>query len=176
MVVRYRLCCDVLQEDDVAALCASAQDAFGSLDIVINNAGIGYLMSPIVETELESWDAVLGVNLRGAFLMAKHGARAMIEQGRGGRIINIASQAAKSGFPYAAAYCSSKHGMVGLTRVAAIELGKHGITRQRGVPKPHNDRPGSVAERVLLRGSWTNDGRVPGGHALTNPAGPAGSD
>ncbi len=52
----------------------------------------------------------------------------MIEQGRGGRVVNIASQAAKSGFPFAAAYCSSKHGMVGLTRVSAIELGQHGIT------------------------------------------------
>ncbi len=121
-------CCDVLDEDNVAALCQTASDTFGGLDIVVNNAGIGYLMSPIVETAAESWDAVLGVNLRGAFLMTKHGAKLMIEQGRGGRIINIASQAAKSGFPYAAAYCSSKHGMVGLTRVSAIELGKHAIT------------------------------------------------
>jgi meso-butanediol dehydrogenase/(S,S)-butanediol dehydrogenase/diacetyl reductase len=52
----------------------------------------------------------------------------MIAQGRGGRVVNIASQASKSGFPYAAAYCSSKHGMVGLTRVSAIELGQHAIT------------------------------------------------
>jgi meso-butanediol dehydrogenase/(S,S)-butanediol dehydrogenase/diacetyl reductase len=52
----------------------------------------------------------------------------MVRQGRGGRIVNIASQAAKSGFPFASAYCSSKHGMVGLTRVTAIELGRHGIT------------------------------------------------
>ena len=52
----------------------------------------------------------------------------MVRQGRGGRIVNIASQAAKSGFPFASAYCSSKHGLVGLTRVTAIELGRHGIT------------------------------------------------
>ena len=120
--------CDVLREDDVIALCHTAEKTFGGLDIVVNNAGIGYLMSPIVKTTVESWDAVLGVNLRGAFLMTKHAARLMIAQGSGGRIINIASQAAKSGFPYAAAYCSSKHGMVGLTRVSAIELGEHGIT------------------------------------------------
>ena len=120
--------CDVLVEDDVAALCEFAADTFGGLDILVNNAGIGYLMSPITEMTVESWDAVLGVNLRGAFLATKHAARQMIEQGRGGRIINIASQASKSGFPFAAGYCSSKHGMVGLTRVAAIELGQHGIT------------------------------------------------
>ena len=120
--------CDVLIEDDVAALCEFAAETFGGLDILVNNAGIGYLMSPITEMTIESWDAVLGVNLRGAFLATKHAARKMIEQGRGGRIINIASQASKSGFPFAAGYCSSKHGMVGLTRVAAIELGEHGIT------------------------------------------------
>lgn len=120
--------CDVLDEADIIGLCDRARDAFGGMDILVNNAGIGYLMSPIVETDAEAWDTVLGVNLRGAFLATKHAARIMIEQGRGGRIINIASQAAKSGFPFAAGYCSSKHGMIGLTRVAAIELGEHGIT------------------------------------------------
>jgi meso-butanediol dehydrogenase/(S,S)-butanediol dehydrogenase/diacetyl reductase len=120
--------CDVLVEDDVIGLCEFANSTFGGLDILVNNAGIGYLMSPITEMTVESWDAVLGVNLRGAFLATKHAARRMIEQGRGGRIINIASQASKSGFPFAAGYCSSKHGMVGLTRVAAIELGQHDIT------------------------------------------------
>ena len=120
--------CDVLDEEAVSHLCEKTQSHFGRLDIVVNNAGIGYLMSPIVETSADAWDAVLGVNLRGAFLMTKYAAKIMIEQGQGGRIINVASQAAKSGFPFAAAYCSSKHGMVGLTRVAAIELGKHDIT------------------------------------------------
>ncbi len=120
--------CDVLVEDDVESLVAFAKDTYGALDILVNNAGIGYLMSPITETTVESWDAVLGVNLRGAFLAIKHAAKLMIEQGRGGRVINIASQASKSGFPFAAGYCSSKHGMIGLTRVAAIELGAHGIT------------------------------------------------
>ncbi len=122
------LACDVLSEDDISSTIDAAVDAFGGLDILVNNAGIGFLMSPITETSIEDWDKVLGVNLRGAFLATKHAARRMIEQDRGGRIINIASQAAKSGFPYAAGYCSSKHGMVGLTRVAAIELGQHGIT------------------------------------------------
>ncbi len=120
--------CDVLVEEQVAAAIAQASEAFGGIDILVNNAGIGFLMSPITETSAEDWDKVLGVNLRGAFLATKHAARQMIEQGRGGRIVNIASQAAKSGFPYASAYCSSKHGMVGLTRVSAIELGQHGIT------------------------------------------------
>jgi meso-butanediol dehydrogenase/(S,S)-butanediol dehydrogenase/diacetyl reductase len=70
----------------------------------------------------------MDVNLTGPFLCSQHAARHMIAAGRGGRIINIASQAAKSGFPHLAAYVSSKHGLVGQTRTLAIELGSAGIT------------------------------------------------
>ncbi len=119
---------DVLDEHQVKAVIAATVERYGALDILVNNAGIGYLMKPILEMSLAEWDAVLGVNLRGAFLCTKYAAERMVAQGRGGRIVNIASQAAKSGFPFASAYCSSKHGMVGLTRVTAIELGRHGIT------------------------------------------------
>ena len=120
--------CDVLEESAVAALVSFAVRTFGRLDIMVNNAGIGYLMKPLIETEQSQWDAVLGVNLRGVFFGIKHAARQMIAQGGGGRIINIGSQASKSGFPFAAAYVSSKHGVVGLTRTAALELGQHRIT------------------------------------------------
>ena len=85
-------------------------------------------MKPMLETDASEWEAVIAVNLSGAFYGTKHAARAMIARGRGGRIINIASQAAKSGFPHMAPYCSSKHGMIGLTRSIAIELGAHAIT------------------------------------------------
>ena len=119
---------DVLEESQVKAVIARTVERFGGIDILVNNAGIGYLMKSIVDTDVAEWDAVLGVNLRGAFLCTKHAAKAMIAQGRGGRIVNIASQAAKSGVPHASAYCASKHGVVGLTRVSAIELGEHGIT------------------------------------------------
>ncbi len=119
--------CDVLEESQVQDLIRTTVSRYGALDIMVNNAGIGYLMKPIVETDAASWDAVLGVNLRGVFFGIKHAALQMMAQGRGGRIINIGSQASKSGFPYAAAYVSSKHGVVGLTRTAAIELGRHGI-------------------------------------------------
>lgn len=119
---------DVLDEAQVRAVIDATVEHYGGLDILVNNAGIGYLMKPILEMSLAEWDAVLGVNLRGAFACTKYAAERMVAQGRGGRIINIASQAAKSGFPFASAYCASKHGMVGLTRVTAIELGRHGIT------------------------------------------------
>ncbi len=120
--------CDVLEEAQVAALVQKTVAHFGRLDVMVNNAGIGYLMNPLIEMDQKSWDAVLGVNLRGVFFGIKHAAIQMIAQGRGGRIINIGSQASKSGFPFAAPYVSSKHGVIGLTRTAAIELGPKGIT------------------------------------------------
>jgi NAD(P)-dependent dehydrogenase (short-subunit alcohol dehydrogenase family) len=123
---------DVLEESQVRNAVDSTVKQFGSLDILVNNAGIGYLMKPIVEMSIDEWDAVLGVNLRGAFLCTKYALMQMVKQNeagrKGGRIVNIASQAAKSGFPFASAYCASKHGMSGLTRVTAIESGKYGIT------------------------------------------------
>jgi meso-butanediol dehydrogenase/(S,S)-butanediol dehydrogenase/diacetyl reductase len=122
------LTCDVLEERQVEALVAQTVAHFGRLDIMVNNAGIGYLMKPLTEMDQNSWDTVLGVNLRGVFFGIKHAAIQMIKQGGGGRIINIGSQASKSGFPFAAAYVASKHGVIGLTRTAAIELGAKGIT------------------------------------------------
>ena len=119
---------DMLIEKDVAALVDFAVTTFGRVDILVNNAGIGYLFGPLVDMTQEHWDAVLGVNLRGCFFGIKYAAQQMIKQGQGGRIINIASQAAKSGFAQAAAYSASKHGLIGLTRAAALELAAHNIT------------------------------------------------
>lgn len=120
--------CDVSKAADCTALVEAAIVAFGGVDIFVNNAGIGFMMKPLLEVDPADWDQVIGVNLSGAFYCTQAAARAMIAGGRGGRIINIASQAAKSGFPHLPAYVSSKHGMVGLTRASAIELGAHGIT------------------------------------------------
>ena len=120
--------CDVRRYEAVQALGRHAVAQHGSLDIWVNNAGIGYIMKPLLEVEPADWAAVIDVNLTGAFYGLKVAAAAMVEQGRGGRIVNIASQAAKSGFPHAQAYTASKHGLVGLVRSAAIELGPHGIT------------------------------------------------
>jgi len=120
--------CDVRDEAQVDAVVAKAVSEFGRLDVMVNNAGIGYLMTNILNLEQPDWDAVLDVNLRGVFFGIKAAARQMIAQGDGGRIINIASQAAKRGFAGAAAYVSSKHGIVGLTRTAALEFGGNAIT------------------------------------------------
>lgn len=120
-------CCNVLNPEEVKAAAEFAVATYGSLDIWVNNAGIGYLMNSILEMSVDEWDTVLGVNLRGVFCGIKYAAEQMVKQGRGGKIINIGSQASKSAFAHASAYTSSKHGIVGLTRVAALELGEHNI-------------------------------------------------
>ncbi|WP_426167950.1 SDR family NAD(P)-dependent oxidoreductase [Sandarakinorhabdus sp. DWP1-3-1] len=125
--------CDVADEGQCEALVAATVAAFGRIDMLVNNAGIGFVMKPLLDTSGNDWDRVLDVNLKGAFLCSRAAARQFIAQGPGddgiaGRVINIASQAAKSGFPHMAAYVASKHGMVGLTRSNAVELGPHRIT------------------------------------------------
>ncbi len=120
--------CDVRLRDEVQALGDHAVATHGSLDIWVNNAGIGYIVKPLLDVSEAEWNAVIGVNLTGAFFGLQAAAQRMVRQGRGGRIVNIASQAAKSGFPNMQAYTSSKHGLVGLVRSAATELGEHGIT------------------------------------------------
>jgi len=124
---------DMMVEAEVEGLIGHAVETYGRIDILINNAGIGYLFGPIVEMTQERWDAVLNVNLRGCFFALKHAARHMLRQapieGWGaGRIVSIASQAAKSAGALTSSYAASKHGLVGLTRSAAAEFGPHGIT------------------------------------------------
>ena len=139
--------CDVLDPDEVKAAVKFAVDTYGGLDIWINNAGIGYLMKPILEMDVAEWDSVLNVNLRGTFYGIKFAAEQMVAQGRGGKIINIGSQASKSAFAHASAYTTSKHGMNGLTRVAALELGQHKINVNQICPN----------HVTTGLGAWQND-------------------
>lgn len=120
--------CDVRNEEQVSHMFSETIEIFGRIDVLINNAGIGYLMKPFMEVPLDEWKQVMDVNLTGTFLCSQQAAKHMIGAGNGGRIINIASQAAKTGFPHLAAYVASKHGLVGLTRSNACELGEYGIT------------------------------------------------
>lgn len=122
------IACDVSDPAQCNALVEQSVAEMGSVDIFVNNAGIGFMMKPMLEVDPKDWATVIAVNLSGAFYCTQAAAKAMISAGKGGRIINIASQAAKTGFPHLPAYVSSKHGMVGLTRATAVELGAHGIT------------------------------------------------
>lgn len=120
--------CNVADPAACDALVASTEAIFGCVDIMVNNAGIGFLMRPFLEVDPVDWARVIAFNLSGPFHCTQAAARAMIARGAGGRIINIASQAAKTAFPHLPAYVSSKHGLIGLTRASALELSPHGIT------------------------------------------------
>lgn len=118
--------CDVTDADQVAALMRAAVDAFGALDIGVNNAGIGGAHKPTHDYSLEDWQRVLNVNLTGTFLCMKHQIRHMV-RARSGSIINVASVLGKVGAAMAPAYVAAKHGVVGLTKAAALEYSAYGV-------------------------------------------------
>lgn len=119
---------DVTDEAEVAAMGEAAMKEFGRVDILCNNAGGGVGGGPVIQQTLDSWNRTVAINLTGTFLCAKHVAPKIIAGGRGGRIINTASIAGKRGGPMMAAYSSAKHGVIGLTRSLALELGVFNIT------------------------------------------------
>jgi NAD(P)-dependent dehydrogenase (short-subunit alcohol dehydrogenase family) len=118
---------DVADEGSVRDAVKRAYDATGSLDVVINNAGVADGQPGIVDMSTGLWNRVIAINLTGTFFGAREAARIMVPQGRG-RIINIASISVLSGRTNGAAYTASKAGVFGLTRRLAYELGPHGIT------------------------------------------------
>jgi meso-butanediol dehydrogenase/(S,S)-butanediol dehydrogenase/diacetyl reductase len=118
------IACDVSEEASIVGAVESVMSHFGHFDILINNAAIGDIIKPLTELNLREWQQVITVNLTGAFLFTREAARVM---DNGASIVNIASQAAKTGFRQMAPYVSSKHGMIGLTRTAAIDLASKGI-------------------------------------------------
>jgi NAD(P)-dependent dehydrogenase (short-subunit alcohol dehydrogenase family) len=118
---------DVTEERQVQEVFRRAMDRFGRLDILVNNAGTFSGYAPIDELSLESWDWIMAVNLRGPFLCTREAFRIMKQQ-RGGRIINIGSIASQRVRPNSAGYSTSKHGLLGLTQVTALEGRDHGIS------------------------------------------------
>jgi NAD(P)-dependent dehydrogenase (short-subunit alcohol dehydrogenase family) len=118
---------DVSDPGSVSAAAEAAVAAFGGLDVWVNNAGV-YPSTPLLEMTEEDWDRVLDTNLRGTFLGCREAARRMIEAGRGGVIVNVASIAGLRGRqPGVTHYVASKHGIVGLTKQLALELAPEGI-------------------------------------------------
>jgi NAD(P)-dependent dehydrogenase (short-subunit alcohol dehydrogenase family) len=118
--------CDVRNALEVETLVSGTVRAYGRLDVAFNNAGIEGSMAPIAELSEESWQRVLNVNLTGAFLCMKYELARMLKQGSGS-IVNNASVLGHLGFANAAAYSAAKHGLLGLTRCAALEYSAKGI-------------------------------------------------
>jgi 2-deoxy-D-gluconate 3-dehydrogenase len=117
---------DVRDERAVARVVARVVARFGRLDILVNNAGV-FRGGACVDIDAEGWNEVLDTNLKGAFLCAKHTARAMMHAGRGGKIINVGSMFSALGNRASVSYTASKTGIVGLTRALAVELGRFSI-------------------------------------------------
>lgn len=118
--------CDVSDDAQVAAMVERAIAEFGRLDAAFNNAGVMAHIAPTADSTREDWDRVIGINLRGVWSCMKHELRHMDRQGSGA-IVNNASVGALTGNPGIGSYIASKHGVVGLTRTAALEYVKHGI-------------------------------------------------
>jgi 3-hydroxybutyrate dehydrogenase len=117
---------DLASAGECAALIAEAEERLGSVDILVNNAGIQHV-APIESFPVERWDAILAVNLSSAFHTIRLALPGMRRRGWG-RLINVASVHGLVASPQKAAYCAAKHGIVGLTKVVALETAKTGVT------------------------------------------------
>ena len=117
---------DVSKAAEVRSMVEKTVEKFGRLDVAFNNAGIEGTWKPIVELSEDDWDRTIDINLKGVFLCLKYEIQQMLKNG-GGTIVNMASVAGLMGSPSASPYCASKHGVIGLTRTAALECAKQKI-------------------------------------------------
>lgn len=118
---------DVSKASDVQSIVQKTVEKFGRLDVAFNNAGVEGTLGPLAEQTEENWDYVHNINLKGLWLCLKYEVRQMLKQGRGGAIVNMSSVAGLIGAAGLGVYIASKHGVLGLTKSAALEYAPQGI-------------------------------------------------
>jgi len=145
-----RVWCDLGSSEQIQAMVQQVVEHFGHIDILVNNARaiIGRDRVPVTELREDVWQHFLAINTTAVFLCTKFVGQAMIRQGQGGRIINIASDAAKRASAMGAAYSASKFAVLGLTQASALDLAPHGITVNAVCPGPVNTDRLSYWERA----------------------------
>ncbi len=122
----YAVALDVTSQSSIDAAIATVEARTGGIDILINNAAL-FDLAPIVEITRESFDRLYAINVAGTLFMLQAAAKSMIARGRGGKIINMASQAGRRGEALVAVYCSTKAAVISLTQSAGLDLIRHGI-------------------------------------------------
>ena len=152
---------DMTKPDQIAAMIAEAAKTFGTVDILINNAGVQFV-SPIDEFPIEKWDQIIAINLSSAF-HAMRAAIPLMKQNGWGRIISTASAHSKAASPFKSAYVTAKHGLAGLTKTAALEVATHKITVNCispgyvWTPLVEHQIPDTMKARGLTREQVIND-------------------
>ena len=141
------LVADLRQLDSVQAAIDEAHAGLGRIDYLVNSAGVA-LLDKALDVSENAWDTTLDINLKASFFVAQACARHMIEQG-GGRIVNLASQAAVIGLDRHVAYCASKAAVVGMTKVLAMEWAPHGINVNAVSP--------TIVETALGKKAWAGE-------------------
>jgi NAD(P)-dependent dehydrogenase (short-subunit alcohol dehydrogenase family) len=143
---------DLSNEDDVAALAATVRDRFGTISMIANNAGVEGPVAPITDTSADEFDRVIAVNVRAPFLVLKH-LLPLVQDG--GSIVNTSSALGLVGAPGLSPYITSKHAIIGLTKVAALEGAARGIRANAVCPGPIEGRMIEALEAAIFGDSGT---------------------